>query len=1119
MLMNIYPKARASCRKKSSSISKRLAMLMLTGLVSTLCLHAQVNVTGRVADSKSVTIPGVSVVLENTSVGASTNIDGLYTISVPGSTSVLIFSFVGYKEQRIIVGDRPEINVTLEESADVLDEVVVVGYGVQKKVNVTGAVSSINFEDQALSRPISSVSASLAGLGAGLFVAQGSGQPGADGATLRIRGVGTLNDNSPLVLIDGMQGAINDLNPNDIASVSVLKDGASAAIYGSRAGSGVILITTKSGSKDGKTSITYSGRVYIMNPVNLPKFITNYADYMGYSNESGWQAGADAPTFTQADIDLWREKSRNPNGLNEFGFPNYVAYPNTNWLEEVYNLNSIKQEHNVSMTGSSGKARYLMSMGYIDNPGLVDYSGLERISMRVNLESDVTKWLTVGARVYGNKDIMGRLDFDGGGDFAISRWLMQTLPGMYPYFDGKYGATENERESTSVSNMRQRLDTYANGKIDRFRLNTTAYARFKIIEGLTWDVNLNYEHFWAETNACSNPAAARTFSFSKNDERSPATASDLLTTSNNRSDVASYTLEHLLNFSRTFAKDHDVTALIGYQEYYYKNWSNGASRRGLIDENIHTVSSGTEVSTATGTMYDRASRSLFGRLTYAYKSRYLFEFNSRYDGHSRFHKDYRWGTFPSVSAGWRVSEESFMESTRSWMNNLKLRLSWGLNGNYGGSSVGDYEYQGGYASVLYPFGETIYSGLIQNEISNPLLSWESTDIKNLGIEANFLRNRLSFEFDVFMKETTGILYRISIPLAAGDKTAPLLNLAEMQNKGYEFTVGWKDRIGKFAYSVSGNLGYSSNVISKYKGKLKQGWVTDEHGNTSWESNLDDVSQGGDTRVIEDRMMGEYFLRTAYSGNGTYNNGDGTVNPNGGPKDGMIRTEADMDWVKAMDAAGYSFQSFATATLGRRDGLFYGDYIYADNNGDKVYGNAADRLLLLSSSTPKYVFGFQIYGEWNGIDLSMNFAGAADFKLLMRTPGYNSTLVEYGRPVPEAIAKDHYFYDPANPTDPRTNINAKYPRITRSTANANVTSGLISDIFLYKGDYLKLKNLTLGYSFPQKWTSKIGLEKARIYYSGENLFSIDSFPGVDPEQGASPRYQPIRQHAFGINLTF
>ncbi|MEY8723658.1 TonB-dependent receptor [Bacteroides stercorirosoris] len=1098
---------------------KQFLLLLFFGVIS-FTAGAQVTVSGVVTDAMNEPLPGITVAVENTASGTITDQDGKYNITVPDKNSTLLFSFIGFATQKITVNGRSVINVTLLEDVAMLDEVVVVGYGTQKKVNVTGAVSSINFEDQAVSRPITSVSASLAGLSAGLSVSQGSGQPGSDGATLRIRGVGTLNDNSPLILIDGMIGSIDDVNPNDIASISILKDGASAAIYGARAGAGVILITTKNGNKEGKTTITYSGRVSVMNPMNLPKTVNNYADFMEYTNEANWQSGGTGTTFDPVtDIQLWREKAKDPNGLNEYGFPNYVAYPNVNWLEEVYNKNSIKQEHNISVAGNSSNARYLLSMGYVDNPGLVDYSGMERFNMRVNVESDVTKWLTVGARLYGNKDRIGRLDFDGSGSYAISNWLLSAIPGCYPYYDGKYGGVESINENPSPINLRERLDGYANGQKERVRLNSTVYAKFRILEGLTYDVNLNYDRLWQETNSWGNPRTGLKFSFSRNMELSPVVANDQLSTSNGRYDVYSYTLEHLLNFSRTFAKYHDVTALAGYQEYYWKDWSNGGTRKGLIDESIHNLSSGTEVTDAYGTMKDRASRAFFGRLTYAFKSRYLFEFNMRYDGHSRFHKDYRWGTFPSVSAGWRISEEGFMATTRDWLDNLKLRVSWGKNGNYGGSSVGDYEYQGGYTVVSYPFGDSQYAGLVQRDIANPLLSWESTNTTNFGLEAGFLNNRLTFELDVFQKKTDGILYQITIPITTGDKVAPRMNLAKLDNKGYEFTVGWRDNIGKFNYAVSANMSYSKNEVTKYKGALKQGWVEDANGNKVWQSNLGDVSQGGHQRVVEGRMMNEYFLRTVYKGSGNHFNTDGTVNPGGGPSDGMIRTEADMEWVKAMAAAGYTFQSFSKEQIGQRSGLYYGDYIYADNNGDKTFGNDADRAFLGSSNIPKYVYGFQLQAEWKGIDISMNFAGAAGFKLLMKKEGYNSTLFQYGRGMSADIAGDHYFYDPENPNDSRTNIYAKYGRITQSTSNSNVLDALMSDLYLYKGDYLKLKNLTIGYSLPQRWLSKISLEKVRFYYSGENLFSIDSFPGVDPEQGAAPKYQPIRQHAFGVNVTF
>ena len=1086
---------------------RQFLLLLFSGFI-VLTANAQIRVSGVVTDATNEPLPGINIAVENnTTTGTITDLYGKYSITVPDN-STLIFSFIGFKTQKIAVGARSIINATLEENVEALDEIVVVGYGTQKKVNVTGAVSSINFEDQALSRPVTSVSASLAGLSAGLSVSQGSGQPGSDGATLRVRGVGTLNDNNPLVLVDGMIGSIDDVNPNDIASISILKDGASVAIYGARAGAGVILITTKKGNKDGKTNISYSGRLTVMNPINLPKTVNNYANYMEFMNEANWQSGGDGQIFDPiTDIQLWRDKEKDPYGISASGYPNYIAYPNTNWQDEVYNKNSLKHEHNISVTGGNQNLRYLLSMAYVDNPGIVNYSSMERFSMRTNIEVDVNKWLTVGARIYGNKDRNGRLDFDGAN--GIRTWLMSAIPGVTPYYDGKYGAQESVNEHGSPVQLRGRLDDYANGHRDNNLINATAYAKIKIIDGLTYDVNLNYDRLFQETNSWSNPKTGVTHSFSRDLAMGSVTSNDQLSTSNSRYDVYSYTLEHLLNYTKTIANDHDITALLGYQEYYWKDWSNGASRRGLIDETIHTISSGTEVINATGDMKDRASRAVFGRLGYVFKSRYLFEFNMRYDGHSRFHKDHRWGIFPSVSAGWRISEESFMENTHDWLDNLKLRVSWGKNGNYGGASVGDYEYQGGYSVVSYPFGDTQYAGLTQQDIANQLLSWENTQTTNIGLEVTTLHNRLTFETDAFWKKTDGILYQINIPLTTGVKTAPRLNLAELGNKGYEFTIGWRDRVGKLNYGVSANLSYTTNEVSKYKGPLVQGWE-----NGVWSTNLGDVSQGGSERIVEGKMMNEFFLQTVYKGSGTYNNTDGSVNPMGGPRDGMIRTEADMDWAKAMIAAGYSFQG--QNKTGERDGLFYGDYIYADNNKDKVLGNDADRKFLGASSIPKYTFGFQLFGEWKGIDLSMNFAGAAGFKLLMKENGYNSTLLEYGRGVSEVVTDNHYFFDPENPNDPRTNITSKRGRITQSTVNNN---HVWSDYYLYKGNYLKLKNLTVGYTLPTQWLSKISMEKIRIYYSGENLLSMDSFPGIDPEQGALPRYQPIRQHAFGINVTF
>jgi TonB-linked SusC/RagA family outer membrane protein len=501
-----------------------VATLILAG---TFGLRAQQTVSGSVSDA-SGGLPGVTITVKGTNVGVLSGADGTYSIAVPDDKATLVYYLMGYAAQEIAVGSRSVVNVTLVASAEALDEVVVVGYGRQKKVNVTGAVSSINFEEQVTSRPITSVSSSLAGL----TVLQSSGQPGADGATLRIRGISTLNDNNPLILVDGMVASMDDINPNDIASISILKDGASAAIYGARAGSGVLLITTKAGNKSGKTNVVYSGRMSFMNPVNLPRVVSNYADFMEYHNESAFQSGSGQMFDPVTDIQLWRDKAKDPNGVNQYGYPNYVAYPNTDWIREVYNKNSLMHDHNVSISGNTGKARYLMSMGYVDNPGLVDYSDMKRINLRVNLESDVTKWLTAGVRIYGNRDNRGRINFYDFSGYGTNSWIMGVVPGLYPLYNGVYGTSESVNEKPSATNLRQRLDASANGRTERVRLNATTYVKFKIIEGLTWDVNLHYERLWESADSWTNAEASGQLSFSRNEKMGSVLPNTELYTSN-----------------------------------------------------------------------------------------------------------------------------------------------------------------------------------------------------------------------------------------------------------------------------------------------------------------------------------------------------------------------------------------------------------------------------------------------------------------------------------------------------------------------------------------------------------------------------------------------------------
>lgn len=1065
----------------------------------------QKAIKGTVKDATGEAVIGANVMVKGSGTGTMTDINGHFSLANVPTNATLQFSYIGYLTQEVKVDARSSYEVTLKEDNATLEEVVVVGYGTQKKTNLTGAVSSVNFEEQALSRPVTTVSAALAGLSAGVQVMQNSGQPGSDGATIRVRGMGTLNNNDPLVLVDGMEGSMDNVNPQDIESISILKDAAACAIYGSRAASGVILITTKKGNK-GKVNVSYSGRVSYSQPTRIIDLVSDYASYMEWINESATNIGQKG-NFEQATIDLWREKSKDPNGVNERGIPNYVAYPNTDWQDVIFQ-HGIVNDHNLSVNGGSDKIRFMLSGGYLDNPGLVDNTGITKYNIRANVEANVTKWLTVGMRTYGSMQ-----DKEVGNFSNANNYLRQTTPGLYPEYNGQYGYPEASEESATANNLLVMLNG-GNGSQKKSNFNTTMYSKVEFLKGLSWSFNLNYKRYWYEARAWSH--ATETVKLSTGEVKSAALSPEKMTTSFANEGNWSYTLENIVNYSTTIAKRHNISALLGYQEYYYYSNSSNASLEGLIDESINVPSSATIMKSIGGSASDKSSRSFFGRVNYDYDNRYLFEANLRYDGHSRYQKENRYGAFPSFSAGWRISEETFMENSRSWLDNFKLRLSWGKLGNNGGDDVGNYEYQALYNITDYSFGGKQVSGLAQTSIANSMLSWETAATTNIGLDFAFLKNRLTAEFDIYDKNTTGILYRPNIYITLGGVTAPRLNIAEVNNKGFETTIGWRDRIGKLNYSISANFAYNHNQVSKYKGELKQGWeVNPTTGERVWTSNLGDVSTGGSSRVLEGKMMNEYYMKSPYRGDQTYFNGDGSVNKKGGPKDGIIRTEKDMEWVKAMIANGNEF--WPNKTIGKNK-IWYGDMIYADANEDGKYGNADDSEFQGVSKDPKYTFGLQASASWKGIDVSMAWAGAAGRMLYWSaTSGYNSTSTRVGLGLSKEIAYNHYYYNPENPDDPKTNLYAKYPRLTLGESGSqNVET---STNFLYNANYLKLKNLTIGYTLPTNIAKKLFTQNVRFYVSGENLLSFDSYPGQDPELGADPTYTSVRSFAFGANITF
>lgn len=1096
--MNIFYPYNSCHRALTKRLLMKAVMVLTLFLLTIGAAFAQARkVTGTVKDDKGNPLIGVSVLLKGTSTGTLTNNSGVYSINISGSNAVLVFSYISFNTQEKPVGNAAEINITLTPQVNSLNDVVVVGYGTQKKVNVIGSVAAVSSKDLQ-DRPLTTLSEGLTGLIPGAYIHQTSGQPGADDASIAIRGTGTFNSSTPLYVVDGvLTPTIKNINPIDVESVSVLKDAASASIYGSRAANGVILITTKKG-KSGKPTINYSGIVSRSGPDRMPTFVNDYVTYMQLANEAAANTGSSA-AFSANDITLWQQANANPNGLTAQGIPNYVAYPNTDWTKVLFK-NYIAQDHNISVSGSSDNSQYFLSAGYQHEPGAMPNTGSDEYQFRINLQIKPTSFLTVGTQTFASLQT-----YQLGDVSTAFNYLWQTDPGIYPLYNGKFGYPSALDEVPTDNDILAYLLEQA-GSNTYSRVNTTFFANFNIAKGLTWENKFNYQVVSEEDS--SAPPLYGKWDFATNTENSIPAA---LTTATSYYDFNKYyqtTFNSVLKYSRTIAQDHNLDVMAGFEQYYYNYYDFNAKSTGLTDPSITVLSGVTTPTTNGGTEYDYALRSFFGRLDYNYKSKYLFEAVFRDDGSSKFAPNNRWGFFPAFAAGWRISQEPFMESLNKTVSNLKLKVSWGQTGNNVLSSTassGLYNYQSTYGTTSYAFNNAQVNALAIQNFSNPIVTWETTTLTNIGLEGSLFRDRLNADIDVYRKLTSGILYAPPIPLAAGTASAPVVNLGNMENEGVEVALNYHDHIGGFKYSVGGNFSYNFNRVTNYKGGLNSDY-----------SNINQVASiSSNSAIVQGYAYNSYYLYSVYKGNGKYFNADGSVNINGGPKDGMIRTTQDMAWVKAMQAAGYSFKPNNTISPSN---LYYGELIFADVNHDGVYGGTGDQRLSSKSPIPKYNGGMQFNFSYKNIDLSMIWAGSFGMYYYLAGGGYTASTLEPAHAISTLVANNHYYYDAANPSDPANNINAKYPRLTNNINDPQDLS-LPSDFYLYNASYVKLKNAQLGYNFGTNTVKKLGLSRLRVFVSGDNLLIITKYPMLDPEVGARIAYPALRQYSAGINATF
>ncbi|KAA0988735.1 SusC/RagA family TonB-linked outer membrane protein [Dyadobacter aurulentus] len=778
-----------------------------------------VTVTGKVTDEKGVGLPGVNVIEKGTSNGTTTNPDGDYTITVAGASSVLTFSFIGYISQEATVDNRTAITIQLAPEDKSLDEVVVVGYGTQKKVNVTGAVSAITIDDKITNRALSNVSSGLQGLVPGLAVNQNSGMAGRNNASLVIRGLGTVNNASPLVVVDGMPDVdVNRLNMNDIESVSILKDATSSSVYGSRAANGVILITTKSGKGQEKATINFSGNYGVQVPTRAYDFLADYPRTLTIHQRAA-AVNTLRPNFNFKDgtIDQWMA----------LGLIDPVAYPNTDWWDVIMRTGSV-QNYNLSSSGGGDKSNFFISVGLMNEKGLQINNDYKRYNARFNYDYKIRKNINTGIKFNGNWSNLTYALEDGFTDDASTNTagfdMQYAIPGILPYdpVTGYYGGVMAYNEDPQAYNP---YTLYVNQltRQNRQEANTSIYLDWTPIKGLTARIDYALNYFNQFRWNANTPN--QSYNFQTNSFGSRVYVGANAGVGNFTNTGYKTLLNGRLNYNTTIAKNHELGAMFVYSEEYWYDRYQATSRNDRLHPSLSEVDAAlTEIQSTGGNSSTEGLRSYIGRVNYAAFDRYLLEVNFRSDGSSKFLPGSQFGFFPSAAVGWRFTEESFINQyTNRFLTNGKIRASYGSLGN--NSGVDRYEQQSTLAASNYMVSAGIVKGFINKKLVNRDLSWENTKVFNLGLDLGFLDNRLTAEIDYYDRLTTGMNRpsEMSI-LLTGAYDAPRKNIGNLRNRGVEGNLTWRDRKGAVNYTLGLNASFNRTNLEVWNEFLSRGYT-------------------------------------------------------------------------------------------------------------------------------------------------------------------------------------------------------------------------------------------------------------------------------------------------------
>ena len=920
---------------------KRLlgASLCIWGIcvVQTAIAQEKRAVKGTVRDAQGAAIPGVTVGVKHTATGAVTGPDGVFRLNA-SEQDTLVISFIGYDKKEVAVKQQTDLKIKLDASATSLNETVVVGYGVQKKVNLSGAVTSVNFDKTMQSRPVTDLSTALSGMAPGVSISQASGQPGRENAAIRIRGVGTLNDANPFILVDGIESNMSDVNMADVESISVLKDAAAAAIYGSRAANGVVLITTKKGKK-GKTSVSYNGYYGVQKATKLFDMVSDYPTYMQLMNRIAVSdnPGSTLP-FKQATIDSWKNAT------------DRTLFPNTDWMDVLFGQGQLTG-HTVSVSGGSEKTSYYMSLDYLHNEGIMKNTSQDRYMMRVNADHEISKKIKIGANIALTwKDRKEPQDVG-----TVLTNAASTTPGMTPKITDangtRYGGRNTDDENGQLDNPLQYIETWFRPNRQQ-RTFAKVYGEWAIVEGLKLQVNGAADYFnTSQKNYAYAGAIQNRWNFQKNIvaqqlDQQPATLAQLDSTNLHLTYFAT------LNYNKNFGADHHFNALAGMSSESIKGTLFTGSIQNFPTNDTWELGAGLEQPKVGGTSNLYRIISYFGRINYDYKNKYLLEANLRRDGSSKFRSGLQYGTYPSFSAAWRLLEEPFLkDAIPGWVNNLKVRASWGKLGN---DRIPLFSYMSLYsAGQNYSYGGTISAGVTPLTMANPNITWEKTTTSNLGVDANLFNDHFNLTFDVFKRRTSDILVKLGLSSLYGGLTPPYQNVGVVDNKGWELTMGYNNKAGAVSYGISGNVSNIKNEVVKYQGNAFS-------------------TIAGAAVIKEGWSIGSlYGLQTA----------------------GIFQNDDD---VKAWAAQ-------RTAGLNKP-----GDLRFVDVTGDKVV-NGSDHVNM-GNTIPKWYFGLNLNAGYKGFDLALLFQGVGGVNRYYQDNWY-TTGIRSGR---EINAEMLNAWTPENP---------------------------------------------------------------------------------------------------------